>query len=71
MLIEKVAIINKETLHKVIDEMIETLPIKPSEIGMCVSYAKLDDELDINGEYKGIPITYYNEWFSQGRIIIR
>ena len=46
--------------------MIERLPVKPSEIGMCVSYAKLDDELDINGEYKGIPITYYIELYKGG-----
>ena len=64
-------ITNKETLHKVIDEMIEKLPPKPSEIGMCMSHIDLDGDMFIEGEYKGIPITYYNEWFAQGRIIIR
>ena len=64
-------ITNKETLHKVIDEMIEKLPVKPSEIGMCKSYIKLDENMYLNREYKGIEITYYNEWFAQGRIIIR
>jgi len=64
-------ITNKETLHKVIDGMIEQLPPKPSEIGMCNSYAKLDEQMYLDREYKGIEITYYNEWFAQGRIIIR
>ena len=64
-------IINKETLHKVIDRMIEKLLPKPSEIGICNSYAKLDQQMYLDREYKGIEITYYNEWFAQGRIIVR
>ena len=64
-------IVNKETLHKVLDEMIEQLPPKPSEIGMCKSYIQLDEDMYQAREYKGIEITYYNEWFAQGRIIIR
>ena len=64
-------ITSKKALHRVIDEMIEQLPPKPSEIGMCKSYAKLDDKMYLDREYKGIEITYYSEWFAQGRIMIR
>lgn len=64
-------ITTKKALHRVIDEMIHSLPIDPSEIGMCKSYAKLDEEMYLDREYKGIEITYYNEWFANGRIIIR
>ena len=61
----------KKALHRVLDEMIEQLPPKPSEIGMCNSYIYLDDKMYQEREYKGTPITYYNEWFAQGKIIIR
>ncbi len=64
-------ITNKETLHKVLDEMIEQLPPKPSEIGMCMSYVKLDQQMYLDLEYHGIEITYYSEWFADGKIIIR
>ena len=61
----------KKALHRVIDEMIHSLPIDPSEIGMCNSYIHLDEEMYLEREYKGIRITYFNEWFAQGKIIIR
>ena len=64
-------ITSKKALHRVIDEMIEQLPPKPSEIGMCSSYIQYDEEMYLTREYKGTPITYYNEWFAQGRILIR
>ena len=64
-------IITKKALHRVIDEMIMSLPIYPSEIGMCSSYIHLDEEMYLEREYKGIPITYYNEWFAQGKIMVR
>ena len=62
---------DKKALHRVLDEMIHVLPIEPSEIGMCKSYIKLDRYMYFAKEYKGIKITYYSEWFAQGRIIIR
>ena len=64
-------ITTKKALHRVIDEMIHSLPVDPSEIGMCSSYIHLDEEMYLEREYKGIPITYYNEWFAQGKIMVR
>ena len=64
-------ITSKNTLHETLDEMIETLSTKPSEIGMCSSYTSLDDKMHQDREYKGIPITYYSESFAEGKIILR
>ena len=64
-------ITTKKALHRVIDEMIASHKGEPIEIGMCKSYAKLDEEMHLDREYKGIEITYYNEWFAQGKIAIR
>ena len=64
-------ITTKKALHRVIDEMIASHKGEPIEIGMCKSYIKLDEKMYLDREYKGTPITYYNEWFAQGRIIIR
>ena len=61
----------KKALHRVIDEMIEQLSTKPSEIGICKSYIKLDEEMYLTREYRGIEATYYNEWFAQGKIKVR
>jgi len=61
----------KKALHRVLDEMIEQLSTKPSEIGLCKSYIYLDEQMYLTREYKGIELTYYNEWFAQGRIMIR
>ena len=61
----------KEALHRTLNEMIETISTKPIEIGMCNSYISLDDKMYLDREYKGIPITYYSQWFAQGKIIMR
>ena len=69
---ERVVLIQtKKALHRVIDEMIDSLSIDPSEIGICKSYIKLDEEMYLTREYKGIEVTYFNEWFAQGKIIVR
>ena len=61
----------KKALHRVIDEMITSLGQEPKEIGICKSYIRLDEDMYITREYKGIELTYFNEWFAQGRIIVR
>ena len=58
-----------ETLHQVLDTMIEKHTGEPSEIGLCNSYRKYDD-LYWWGEYKGLRITFYAEWFAGGKIAI-
>ncbi len=63
-------ITTKKALHRVIDEMIASIE-EPKEIGLCKSYIILDEDMYLTREYKGIELTYYNEWFAQGRIIIR
>ena len=59
-----------ETLHKVLDAMIEKHTGKPYEIGLCMSYRKYDDDLYWWGEYKGLSITFYPEWFAKKQIAI-
>jgi len=66
-----VLIQTKKALHRVIDEMITSLGQEPKEIGICKSYIRLDEEMYLTREYKGIELTYYNEWFAQGKIIVR
>ena len=51
--------------------MITSLGQEPKEIGICKSYIRLDENMYITREYKGIELTYFNEWFAQGRIIVR
>ena len=63
-------ITTKKALHRVIEEMIARVE-DPQEIGLCKSYIRLDEKMYLTREYKGIELTYYNEWFAQGRIIIR
>ena len=67
----RMLITSKKALHRVIDEMIDSLPIEPSEIGICKSYIQYDEEMYLTREYKGVELTYYNEWFAQGRILLR
>lgn len=64
-------ITSKKALHRVIDEMIASLPTQPKEIGICKSYIQYDSDMYLKREYKGIELTYYNEWFAQGKIAIR
>ena len=59
-----------ETLHKVLDTMIEKHTGKPYEIGICNSYRKYDDDLYWWGDYKGLVVTFYAEWFADGKIAI-
>lgn len=66
-----VLIQTKKALHRFLDEMIMSLPVQPKEIGICKSYIELDEEMYLTREYKGIELTYYNEWFAQGKIIVR
>ena len=63
-------ITTNKALHRVIDEMMSRVE-EPKEIGLCKSYIELDEKMYLGREYKGIQITYFNEWFAQGRIIIR
>ena len=63
-------ITTKKALHRVISEMISSTE-EPKGIGLCKSYIKLDENLYLTREYKGIELTYYDEWFAQGRIIIK
>jgi hypothetical protein len=60
---------SKETLHKVLDEMIEKHS-KPYQIGLCESYRKYDDDLYWKGDYKGLLIRFYAEWFAKGKIAV-
>ena len=60
----------KKALHRVIDEMLTSIE-EPQEIGICKSYIQYDEDMYLTREYKGIEVTYYNEWFAQGKIIIR
>jgi hypothetical protein len=59
----------KKALHRVIDEMLTNIE-EPQEIGLCKSYIQYDEDMYLTREYKGIELTYYNEWFAQGRILI-
>tara|TARA_R100000935_G_C2759622_1_gene133070 strand:- start:502 stop:699 length:198 start_codon:yes stop_codon:yes gene_type:complete len=63
-------ITTKEELHIVIDEMLTRMG-EPQEIGICESYIQYDEDMYVTRDYKGIELTYYSEWFAQGRIIIR
>ena len=54
---------SKETLHQVLDEMIK-------RHGGCNRYRKYDDDLYWWGEYKELRITFYPEWFADGKIVI-
>ena len=62
---------SKESLHQVLDEMIERHGKEPYEIGLCNSYRKYNDDLYWWGVYKGILVTFYAEWFAKGKIAIR
>ena len=63
-------ITSKKVLHRVIDEMLTRIG-EPQEIGICESYIQYDEDMYLIRDYKGIELTYYSEWFAQGRIIIR
>jgi len=62
-------ITTKEELHIVIDEMMTQLE-EPQEIGICKSYIRLDENMYLTRKYKGIELTYYNEWYAKGQILI-
>ena len=64
-------ITSKKALHRVIDEMIASHKGEPIEIGICNSYIRLDGDMYLTREYKGIELTYYNKWYAQGKIAIR
>jgi len=66
----RMLITSKKALHRVIDEMLTSIE-EPKEIGLCKSYIQYDEDMYLTREYKGIELTYYNEWFAQGRILIR
>ena len=59
-----------ETLHQVLDTMIDAFTGEPYEIGMCNSYRKYNDDLYWWGEYKGLRVTFYPEWFAKKQIAI-
>ena len=61
---------SRETLHQVLDEMIERHGKEPYEIGLCSSYRKYDDDMYWFGEYKGVLVTFYAEWFAKKQIAI-
>jgi hypothetical protein len=61
---------SKESLHQVLDEMMERFKREPYEIGLCMSYRKYDDDMYWFGEYKGLLVTFYAEWFAKGKIAI-
>ena len=61
---------SKEDLHITIDDMIKKIPVEPKEIGLCKSFIQYDSDMYESREYKGIQLTYYNEWFAKGKIII-
>jgi hypothetical protein len=61
---------SKETLHKVLDEMIEIHSGIPSEIALCNSYRVHDDNLYWRGEYRDMRVQFYPEWFAKGKIAI-
>jgi hypothetical protein len=61
---------SKESLHQVLDDMMESFRGEPYEIGLCNSYRKYDDDLYWFGEYKGLRITFYSEWFAEKKIAI-
>ena len=66
--------INSENkLHLILDEMISKFPKnkKIEEIAICRSLINYDKNLEINLNYKGIPITIYAEWFADGKIVMR
>ena len=63
-------IYSKETLHQVLDDMMESFKGEPYEIGLCMSYRKYDDDLYWFGEYKGLLVTFYPEWFAEKKIAI-
>ena len=62
-------ITTKEELHIVIDEMMTQLE-EPQEIGICKSYIRLDENMYLTRKYKGIELTYYNELYAKGQILI-
>ncbi len=64
---------SKNKLHLILNEMISKFPKnkKIEEIAICRSLIKHDQDLEINLNYKGIPITIYAEWFADGKIIMR
>ena len=62
---------SKKALHRVLDEMIASFNGEPKEIGICKSYIQYDSDMYLKMEYKGIELTYYNEWFAQGKIVLR
>jgi hypothetical protein len=61
---------SKETLHKVLDKMIESHSGIPSEIALCNSYRVYDDNLYWWGEYRDMRVMFYPEWFAKGKIAI-
>ena len=63
-------IYSKETLHQVLDDMMESFKGEPYEIGLCSSYRKYDDDLYWFGEYNGLLVTFYPEWFAEKKIAI-
>ena len=61
---------SKETLHNVLDDMIKEYKGEPTQIGICSSYREYDDKMYWHGEYKGITISFFQEWFAKGAIAI-
>ena len=62
---------SKETLHQALDEMIEKHTGKPTDIALCEQQRKYDDSLYWWGEYEGLRVVFYPEWFSEGKIKIK
>ena len=60
----------KKALHRVIDEMIDSVQ-DPVEIGICTSYIEYDIAMSEQTEYRGIKLTYIGKWFAQGKIKVR
>ena len=61
---------SKKALHRVLDEMIASNQ-NVREIGLCRSYIQYDSDIYLKMQYKGIELTYYDEWFAQGKIVLR
>jgi hypothetical protein len=69
--VKSIVIDSKETLHAVMDKMIQTHKGTPYRIAMCQSYKQYDIDLYWRGEYKDCFVTYYPEWFAEGKIAIQ
>ena len=61
---------SKKALHRVLDEMTASNQ-NVREIGLCRSYIQYDSDIYLKMQYKGIELTYYDQWFAQGKIVLR